>query len=166
MSERLNQKTRRDFLAGTATAAAGAMAFASVAGAAEDVKTVEINAMSPTPEQIQAYMTLDHDGPVVMVNLLKFKPDGGAAEYAKYGAAVTPILKKIGARILFSGQAQVCLIGNGNWDAVALVEYPNKMALLQMAQSPEYQAIHHHREAGLAGQINYAVVQSAGIATD
>ncbi len=164
MSERSNQKTRRDFLAGTG-AAAGAMAFAPLAGAAEDVKTIEINAMGPTPEQMQAYISLDHDGPVVMVNLLKFKPDGGAAEYAKYGAAVSLILNKIGARILFSGQARVCLIGKGDWDAVALVEYPNKMALLQMAQSPEYQAIHHHREAGLAGQVNYAVVQSAGIAS-
>ncbi len=165
MSKRSNQKTRRDFFAGTG-AAAGAMAFASVAGAAEDAKSVEINAMMPTPEQMQAYMSLDHDGPVVMVNLLKFKPDGGAAEYAKYGAAVAPILKKIGARILFSGQARVCLIGNGDWDAVALVEYPNKMALVKMAQSPEYQAIHHHREAGLAGQVNYAVVQSGVFASD
>ncbi len=111
-------------------------------------------------------MSLDHDGPVVMVNLLKFKPDGGAAEYAKYGAAVSQILNKIGARILFSGQARVCLIGKGDWDAVALVEYPNKMALIRMAQSAEYQAIHHHREAGLAGQVNYAVVQSGGLASD
>ena len=163
MSEQLNQKTRRNFLAGTGVAA-GAMAFASVVGAGEDAKTVTINAMMPTPEQMQAFMSLDHDGPVVMVNLLKFKPDGGAAEYAKYGAAVAPILKKIGARILFSGQARVCLIGNGEWDAVALVEYPNKMALVKMAQSAEYRAIHHHREAGLEGQVNYAVVQSSGIA--
>ncbi len=49
MSNESNQKTRRGFLAGTG-AAAGAMAFASVAGAAEDVETVEINAMSPTPK--------------------------------------------------------------------------------------------------------------------
>ena len=95
-----------------------------------------------------------------MVNLLKFKPDGGAAEYAKYGAGVMKLLKKIGARIIFSGQASVCLIGNADWDAVALAEYPNKMALINMVQSAEYQAIHHHREAGLAGQVNYAVIQN------
>jgi haloalkane dehalogenase len=29
---------------------------------------------------------------------------------------------------------------------------------MQMSISPEYRAIHHHREAGLQGQINYAVV--------
>ena len=150
MNEPLNQKTRRNFLAGTG-AAAGAMALASVAGAAEDSKPAQINAMMPTPEQMQAFISLQHDGPVVMVNLLKFKPDGGAAEYAKYGAAVAPILKKIGAKILFTGQARVCLIGNGEWDVVALVEYPNKMALVKMAQSAEYQAIHHHRDVDGTG---------------
>ncbi len=43
-----------------------------------------------------------------------------------------------------------------------LREDPNPMALLQMSQSEEYQAIHHHRAAGLEGQVNYAVVQTGG----
>lgn len=120
---------------------------------------MEINAMMPTPEQIQKFLALPQDRPIVMVNLLKFKPDGGAEEYAKYSAGIQPILKNIGARVLFSGRAQLCLIGQGDWDAVALVEYPNPGGLIKMSQSPEYQAIHHHREAGLAGQINYAVSQ-------
>jgi len=30
-----------------------------------------------------------------MVNLLKFKPNGGQAEYAKYAAGIQPILDKI-----------------------------------------------------------------------
>jgi haloalkane dehalogenase len=42
---------------------------------------------------------------------------------------------------------------------VALVQYPRKRTLLQMSVSPEYRAIHPYREAGLAGQINYAVAQ-------
>jgi uncharacterized protein (DUF1330 family) len=94
-----------------------------------------------------------------MVNLLKFKPNGGAAEYAKYGEKIQPILKSIGAELIFSGQAKVSLLGHAEWDAVGLVRYPNKMALVRMSQSPEYQAIHHHRAAGLEGQINIAVTQ-------
>jgi uncharacterized protein (DUF1330 family) len=120
----------------------------------------DINALLPTPEQNQAFMALETDGPIVMVNLLKFKPDGGAAEYAKYSAGVTPLLEKVGGRILFSGAAKHCWIGNADWDAVALVEYPAKEALMQMIAMPEYQAIHHHREAGLEGQVNYAVAQT------
>lgn len=121
----------------------------------------EINAMLPTPEQFRGFLALDHTGPIVMVNLLKFKPDGGREKYAKYAEAIQPILKKIGARMLFSSEARFCLIGQADWDAVALVEYPRKEALYEMTQSPEYQAIHHHREEGLAGQVNYMVVQTA-----
>ncbi len=106
------------------------------------------------------FLALPDDCPIVMVNLLKFKPDGGQAEYAKYAAGVQPILEKLGAKVLFSGKTQYCLIGQADWDMVALVEYPRKKTLLQMSVSPEYRAIHHHREAGLQGQINYAIVQT------
>ncbi len=126
--------------------------------------TPAVNALLPTPEQMQAFLALPDEEPIVMVNLLKFKPDGGAAEYAKYAAGIEPILKKIGARVLFAGNAQFCLIGQADWDAVALVQYPRKKSLFEMAMSPEYQAIHPFREAGLAGQINYAVVQSGAAA--
>ena len=121
----------------------------------------QTNAMLPTKQQTEEFMAIDYDGPIVMVNLLKFKPDGGAAEYAKYSAGVLPLLEKVGGRIVFSGAAKYCWIGSADWDAVALVEYPNKEALMEMATSPEYQAIHHHREAGLEGQVNYAVAQTS-----
>ena len=148
-------RSRRRFLKGAGTAAAGA----ALAGAAAPVGAVEINAMGPTQEQMQAFLELP-DAPIVMVNLLKFKPDGGQAEYAQYAAKVQELLAKVGAKSLFAGRADLCLVGDASWDMVALVEYPTPKALIQMASSPEYQAIHHHREAGLEGQVNYAVTQS------
>lgn len=158
MGESDGKETRRNFIKASG-AAAGAIAFGAAMSASREAHAVEINAFGPTPEQMQAFMALPDEGPIVMLNLLKFKPDGGAAEYAKYGEAVRPILEKIGAKIIFSGQAQFCLIGNADWDAVAMVEYPRKSALMQMSMSEEYRAIHHHREAGLEGQVNYAIVQ-------
>ncbi len=159
MSGTNQQKTRRDFIRGTGMAAGTIAVSAAFGGNTAYAHEVEINAMGPTPEQMREFMSLP-DGPIVMVNLLKFKPDGGAEEYGKYGEKIRPILKRIGARILFSGEAKVCMIGAGDWDMIALVEYPDKMALIQMSRSEEYQAIHHHRAAGLEGQINYAVVQA------
>jgi uncharacterized protein (DUF1330 family) len=156
MNDHESNSTRRGFIAGTGAAAA----LAATLGGTKPVHAEDINALMPTEAQIQGYMAIDHDGPIVMVNLLKFKPDGGAEAYAKYAAGVEPILKKLGARVTFSGRAEFCLIGNADWDAVALVEYPNKQALIQMSMSPEYQAIHHHREEGLEGQVNYAVIQN------
>jgi len=156
----MTDESRRNFIAGSGVAV-GAVALAAVSGGG--AHAVEINALMPNDEQMQGFLAMEHDGPIVMLNLLKFKADGGAEKYAKYAAAVEPILEKLGARIIFSGRAEFCLIGNGDWDAVALVEYPKKQTLIQMSMSPEYQAIHHFREEGLEGQINYAIIQNDGM---
>lgn len=89
------------------------------------------------------------DAPVVMLNLLRFKPDGGQERYAEYGAAVTPLLEKAGARVIFLGEAAMPLLGEGRWDSVLLVEYPTRQAFLEMIASPDYQAIGHLRTEAL-----------------
>lgn len=89
------------------------------------------------------------DAPVVMLNLLRFKPDGGEERYAEYGAAVTPLLEKAGARVVFLGEAALPLLGEGGWDSVLLVEYPTRGAFLEMIGSAEYQAIGHLRTEAL-----------------
>ncbi len=163
MSESKDKKSRREFMktSGTAAGAATALAALGMSGEAH-AHTIEINALLPTPEQEKAFKELPDDRPVVMLNLLKFKPDGGQAHYMKYVAAVRPLLAKVGAKGLFGGVADFCMIGNADWDMVGLMQYPNKKALLQMTSSPEYQAIHHHREAGLEGQVLYAMTQMSG----
>jgi len=94
-------------------------------------------------------------GPVVMLNLLALKPDGGRASYEQYGAAVAPLLERVGGRILYAAQAAPALLGADRWDLVALVEYPSRQAFLDMVGSPEYQAIAHLRtEALSAGELH------------
>lgn len=88
--------------------------------------------------------------PVVMLNLLAFKPDGGRQRYEEYGAAVAPLLEQVGGRIVFVGEPAVALLGDDSWDLVALVEYPTRQAFLEMISSPEYQAIGHLRTEALA----------------
>ncbi len=94
-----------------------------------------------------------------MVNMLKFKANGGAAEYAKYGAKVIPLVSSLGGKLLFSGETATSFIGNGDWDRIALLEYPSPQTFLQMASSPEYAAIAGPRNDGLEGQILYAAWQ-------
>jgi haloalkane dehalogenase len=164
MSDELPASNRREFLTGAmigGAAAVGSAVASQEASAAGGAATGATIALLPTPDQMQEFLTLPDDHPIVMVNLLKFKPNGGQAEYAKYAAAIQPILEKLGAKLLFAGKAEYCLIGKADWDMVALVQYPHKKTLVQMSMSPEYRAIHHHRQAGLLGQINYAVAQIA-----
>jgi uncharacterized protein (DUF1330 family) len=89
------------------------------------------------------------DGPVLMLNLLDFKPNGGAERYGEYGEAVAPLLERAGARVLLAGQGSGALIGPSKWDLVVLVEYPSRQAFLDMITSEEYLAIAHLRTEGL-----------------
>lgn len=96
------------------------------------------------------------DGPVVMLNLLALKPDGGLERYIEYGAAVAPILEEVGGRPLYSARGSRALIGDQRaWDLVLLVEYPSRAAFLEMIGSPEYREIAHLRtEAITASELH------------
>ncbi len=102
------------------------------------------------PEGFTAFSGRAGDGtPVVMLNLLAFKADGGQERYAEYGEAVVPLLEKAGGRVVFNGAPAAALIGDASWDLVLLVEYPSRQAFLEMIGSPEYREIAHLRSEAL-----------------
>jgi uncharacterized protein (DUF1330 family) len=108
----------------------------------------------PTPEAIREEGLADlleraGEGPVTMLNLLAFKPEGGRERYLEYGEAVAPLLDKAGGRLVLQAPAAPALLGEQAWDLVLLVEYPTRQAFLEMIQSPEYQAIAHLRTEAL-----------------
>lgn len=124
------------------------------------------NAVYPKGEQLTEAVAKGVNGPIVMVNLLKFKDkasykdgraDGatGREAYDRYGADMLEFVKEHGGRVLFLGQVKSLVIGNVEemWDAVALVEYPSSEAFVKIAMSPEVAKFGVHREAGLAGQL-------------
>jgi uncharacterized protein (DUF1330 family) len=123
-------------------------------------------ATQPRREQIAALLENDKGEPIRMLNLLKFREfaqysDGtdtglsGAEAYQRYAAEVVPIILKAGGEIVFSGQANTLVIGDGEleWDMVSIAEYPSVTAFLGMTSSDEYQKIHIHRDAGLEHQL-------------
>jgi len=116
-----------------------------------------MSSITPSPEAIQAFAQAPQSGPFVMINLLKFKPDGGEAEYMKYSAATMKHLQRIGARIAFIGRVEHFLVGKSGWDMIAMVEYPSRKAFLQMVSDPEYMQGHEHRERGLESTELFAV---------
>lgn len=131
--------------------------------------------MPSDPERIAAMQEPGPDGPIVMVNLLKFHeraryPDGrdadlsGREAYARYAEAVFALLPKFGGRALFAGDVRFLALGQVEelWDEIALVEYPDRAALLAMSSSEEWQASAIHRSAGLAGQLNIETTYTAG----
>ncbi|MEE4381204.1 MAG: DUF1330 domain-containing protein [Pseudomonadales bacterium] len=138
-----------------------------------------VNEVMPSDaDRIAAMQERGPDGPIVMVNLLKFRehaaypPDHphakagltGREAYARYAAAVTELLPKFGGRALWAGDVTFLALGQVEelWDEVALAEYPDRAALWAMSTSPEWQAISVHRSAGLAGQLNLETTPLAG----
>lgn len=113
--------------------------------------------ITPNREQFEQLAGASDDGPVVMLNLLKFKAsasDGsgsGAASYGRYGDAAIKMIEERGGRVLWAGRGQQILIGDPaeDWDQVLLVEYPSRKAFIEMVTTPEYNEAHKHRESGL-----------------
>jgi len=133
------------------------------------------NKLHPAPEQAMAFFGADDGAPICMVNLLKFKEkaayaDGSEPElsgreaYARYAAGVQACLAAVGGKVHFGGAVTGLLLGEVEelWDMVAIAEYPSRKAMMAMVQSPEYQAITRHREAGLAGQLNICTKAGPG----
>ena len=130
------------------------------------------NSVYPNEEQVQGFAERGPDGPIYMVNLLKFKeraeyPDGRSTEltgreaYMIYGEAVSRLLVKYGGAPCFTAPVERLMLGEVDelWDVVAIAEYPSRAAMMQMMQDPEMQEIGVHRAAGLAGQLN---IETAG----
>jgi len=117
-------------------------------------------AVLPEGPQIEALLKSEETGPVVMLNLLKFKDradDGsglGFEAYARYAARMRKIVEAAGGRFLWSGRVDSQVIGASDtpFDVVGLVEYPSRSAFLAIASSPEVEAIGVDRKAGLEGQ--------------
>ena len=125
------------------------------------------NSVTPTQEQMAGFLAPGPDGPINMVNLLKFKDkatyqDGreteltGQEAYALYSRGVMKTLATVGGKLVFSGDVSRLMLGEVEdlWDTVAIAQYPSRAAMLEMMQLPEYQEISVHRSAGLAGQLN------------
>jgi uncharacterized protein (DUF1330 family) len=104
--------------------------------------------INPSAEQIAALRELDLEGPLVMVNLLRFLPDGGAEQYGRYAAATQPFLESSGATVRYLGGGAATVIGPDEWDSVILVEYPNVRSFLEMVGRPDYPS--ELRDAALA----------------
>jgi uncharacterized protein (DUF1330 family) len=134
------------------------------------------NKVTPTTEQIKGFFESGADGAIYMLNLLKFKKkaeyaDGrkteltGAEAFALYGAEVSKILLNLGGGGMFNAKVERLMLGEVEelWDTVAIAMYPSRQAMIDMMQSKEYQAIHHHRDAGLAGQLNIETTNASGL---
>lgn len=116
--------------------------------------------------RVQADAQGTDDGPIRMINLLRFRdvadygdrpdpagesaPSTGAEAYRRYAAVAIAEVEAVGGSQFYYATVHQTVIGDEEWDTVAIVEYPSRAAFLEMISKPSYQAGVYHRTAGLA----------------
>jgi len=120
-------------------------------------------ALYPTSEQIEALIASKEEGPVVMLNMLRFKPEAderndgltGKEAYQRYAAKMIPFVTSKGGRLIWAGRIDGHVVGKGGevFEMMALVEYPSRKAFIEIATDPYVEAnIGLDRASGLEGQ--------------
>ena len=107
--------------------------------------------------------TPENDGPIYMVNFMKYRDvagyDGvkGAEKSAKPGISgieadnlynPSDVLTKIGAQVVFVGEI-VAQGTEGEWDRMAIVKYASRVSFMEMQNRPDFKEKHVHKEAGM-----------------
>ena len=104
----------------------------------DDRQLREIVAQAGSPE----------DGPVVMLNLNRYRD---RSAYERYGEVALRVLERVGGRVLWQAEATRTVIGDetDRHDEVIAVWYPSAAAFVALATDPETLAARRDRLAGL-----------------
>jgi uncharacterized protein (DUF1330 family) len=121
--------------------------------------------IDPTGERIRHLRDHGSDGPVVMLNLLKFKaqadyPEGhpqagisGREAYVHYERLFVETVGAVSqAEPLYDGPVMRTLVGSeaaGDWDRMLIVRYPSRQHFLAMMANDTYRDGLVHRYAAL-----------------
>src|SRR5712675_3116993 len=97
---------------------------------------------------VRGLEAIEHQGPVVMVNLMRFRErsldgDGsGWDAYLRYSALTVPMIKARGGTLWWTGNAKAVALGRQEgqqWHYLALVYYPSVDAFIDMMTSADYE---------------------------
>ena len=109
------------------------------------------------PFELEALKNHPDEGPVYMVNLVKFREksldgDGsGRAAYGRYAAVVGPMVEARGGVVVWVGSVDHLALhegGDADWDVTQLVYYPSRDAFIDMVTNAEYLEANKHRTNG------------------
>jgi len=107
-------------------------------------------AIEASSGELERFRRGDDGRPFVLVQLLRFA-EGGRDRYLQYSVQVQPILRSLGAQLIYGGECVEPLVtGEAQArDAVVLVRYPNPTAYAQLQADSAYQGIAQLQHAAL-----------------
>lgn len=134
--------------------------------------------LEPTQESGRAFFSRRLTGPVVMLNLLRFReiadystaphlapgePISGAEAYQRYIDHTLPFLRASGGDVIFLGSGGMYLVGptDERWDAAMLVRQNSVEDFMAFAANGEYLQGIGHRTAALEDSRLLPLVETA-----
>ena len=126
----------------------------------DDLPTLSYGTIDVDYARSLASVPPDDDGPVWMVNLMRYRDravyaDGRDSDltgreaddrYAPFGP-----FRTVGAELVFLADVEAQFLGEDqDWDRIAVVRYPTRRSFLDMQDLPEYVELHEHKDAGMA----------------
>ena len=103
--------------------------------------------IDPTDAQIQEVLHDGGEGPVVMVNLNRYRDRD--AYLQEYGVVALGAIESVGGRILWQSEVEHVVIGDDGdqYDEIIAVWYPSRSAFLGLMQFPGYLEAAERRKA-------------------
>ena len=86
---------------------------------------------------------------IFVLNLMRFKPDGGRQAYGKYSAVVLPMVRERGGAPALALDGLLPLVSDEEWEDLYLVRYPTLEALQGMVATEAWQKANEDRQRGL-----------------
>ena len=135
--------------------------------------------LEPTQAAAQHLFMRNLSGPIVMLNLLRFRewadysdfpdvapirPISGRAAYQRYIDETLPFLEATGGEILFLGDGGAYFIGpeTEQWDLVMMIKQNSLSDFFGFASNEAYQQVLRHRTAALRDSRLLPIQQHSG----
>ena len=125
-----------------------------------------IEHVDPARDAVAAFRDLPDDRPVMMINLVRFRPQAlypaahpmigktitGAEAYKLYRREAAAPFSRAGGEQIWTGVPELTLIGPRDeaWDIAFIARYPTGAAFLEMLRDPEYREAVVHRQAAVS----------------
>lgn len=117
--------------------------------------------VNPSKASLQQLAEQPDDSPIIMLNLLRFRPRGDATIYGLYGREAAPEVEKVSSFIGYYGAAindlDPALGFDDSWDAVVMPVYHRRHSYLDLQRSSIYQLVIPYRSAGTSRRALYVL---------
>ncbi|MEP5765164.1 MAG: DUF1330 domain-containing protein [Halieaceae bacterium] len=125
---------------------------------------------NPSAGALEQLRSQPDETPVIMLNLLRFRPRGDASLYGLYVREAKPEIARLGSSVGYFGRRVTDIATepglDDSWDAVALIVYPRRDSYLQLQESGAYQLAIPYRVAATQRRNLYVLGDGSPLVPD